>query len=100
MTGYILSAAARADLDSIWDYTSETWGVDQAESYVLAIRAACEALASGKRRGRSADDIRSGYRKLAVGSHLLFYRTTDNGEVDVIRMLHQRMDVAAHFENR
>jgi toxin ParE1/3/4 len=100
MTGYVLSPAAHADLDSIWNYTTETWGVDQAESYVLGIRAACEALALGQRRGRSAEDIRAGYRKLAVGSHLLFYRMTDAGLVDVIRILHQRMDVPAHFQSR
>jgi toxin ParE1/3/4 len=100
MTGYVLSPAARADLDSIWDYTAETWSIDQAESYVLGIRAGCEALASGQRRGRSAEDIRPGYRKLAVGSHFLFYRMTDDGAVDVVRILHQRMDVPAHFERR
>jgi toxin ParE1/3/4 len=100
MTGYVLSPAARADLDSIWDYTAETWSTDPAESYVLGIRTACEALASGLRRGRSAEDIRPGYCKLAVGSHFPFYRTTDDGLVDVIRILHQRMDVPAHFERR
>ena len=99
MTGYILSPAARADLDSIWDYTTETWSLDQAERYVLDIRVACEALASGQRQGRSADDIRVGYRKLAVGAHFLFYRMTDEGLIDVIRILHQRMDVPAHFKD-
>ena len=99
MSGYALSPAARDDLDSIWDYTAETWSPDQAERYVLEIRAACAALASGQRRGRSAEDIRAGYRKLAVGAHFLFYRVGNEGLIEVIRILHQRMDVSAHFDS-
>ena len=40
-----------------------------------------------------------GYRKLAAGSHTLFYRVNadDAGDViDVARVLHQRMDVDRH----
>ena len=97
MTGYLLSPAARADLSEIWDYTAERWGQAQAERYILIIRDSFEALANGTRRGRSIDDIRAGYLKLAVGSHFLFYRLTDSGQIDVVRILHQRMDVAAHL---
>lgn len=34
-----------------------------------------------------------GYRKLSAGSHTLFYRVTGEGTIDVVRVLHQRMDV-------
>ncbi len=97
MSGYLLSPAAQADLSDIWDYTAHNWGVTQAERYILGIREACEALADGRRKGRSADDIRPGYRKLPVGSHVLFFRITSDGEIDVVRILHQRMDVAGRF---
>jgi toxin ParE1/3/4 len=97
MRGYLLSPAARADLEQIWEYSARNWGKDQAVRYILGIRDACQALADGHRQGRQADDIRPGYRKLAVGSHVLFYRITDAGLIDVIRILHQRMDVAAHL---
>lgn len=98
MTGYILSPAARADLNEIWDYSARHWGADQADSYIRAIRDACAALADGSRQGRAIDDIRAGYRKLAVQSHFLFYRLTDTGLIDVVRILHQRMDVAARLQ--
>jgi toxin ParE1/3/4 len=102
MTGYLLSPAAQADLEQIWDYTARNWGKDQAARYILGIRDACQALADGRRQGRPIDDIRPGYRKLAVGSHVLFYRlfyrVADAGLIDVIRILHQRMDVAAHLQ--
>jgi toxin ParE1/3/4 len=97
--GYLLSPAALADLGEIWDYTARNWGEDQADRYVLAIREACEALAAGRRHGLAIDEIRAGYRKLAVGSHFLFYRLSDAGLV-VVRILHQRMDVATRLQGQ
>lgn len=83
MKGYLLSPAAQIDLGQIWDYTAAKWGAAQAERYILGIRDACQALADGRRQGRAIDDIRPGYRKLAVGSHFLFFRITDAGMIDV-----------------
>jgi len=97
MMGFLLSPAARADLEGIWDYTARTWGEAQAERYILAIRQACMGLADGTRQGRPIDEIRAGYRKLAVESHFLFYRLNERGVVDVVRILHRRMDVPSRL---
>lgn len=99
MTGYLLSPAAQADLGEIWDYSARNWGAEQADRYIRAIRSACEALAAGPTRGRPIDEIRPGYRKLAGQLHFLFYRVTDSGLIDVVRILHQRMDVAARLND-
>lgn len=93
MTGFQLTPAAKSDLDAIWDYTAERWDVDQAESYVREIRDACVRLVDGLSRGTPIDEIRPGYLKLAVGSHFLFYRKAVGGGLDIIRILHQRMDI-------
>ncbi|HEX2257681.1 MAG TPA: type II toxin-antitoxin system RelE/ParE family toxin [Afifellaceae bacterium] len=97
MTGYRLTPAAELDLDEIWDYTAERWSAEQAESYLSVIRDACEGLANGLRRGRSIDEIRTGYWKLSVGSHFLFYRFGESGAGEIMRILHQRMDVSRHL---
>ena len=89
------SPAAAADIGAVWDYTAETWGLDQADRYVDDIRAACVALAGGERTGRKVD-VRDGYLKYPVGRHLIFYRQDGTGIV-VIRVLHQRMDVDRHL---
>jgi toxin ParE1/3/4 len=47
-------------------------------------------------RGRSCDEIRPGYRKFSVGSHVVFYRVTDVGS-DVVRILHRRMDFTSRL---
>jgi toxin ParE1/3/4 len=97
VSGFRLTPAARADLDSIWDYTARLWGAAQAEHYILAIRKGCEALARNPLRGRPADDIRTGYRKLPVEEHLLFYRLSATGEVEIIRILHRAMDAGSQL---
>lgn len=97
MSRYLLSPAAQADLEQIWDYTHDRWGVDQAEEYLRDLQRAIERAAANPRIGRSCDEIRPGYRKLAAGSHTLFYRVTAEGVIDVVRVLHQRMDVDRHL---
>ena len=72
MAGFLLSPAARTDLDNIWDYTIREWGEAQAERYTRDIQTACEGLASGKRISRSAENIRAGYLKAPSGSHMIY----------------------------
>jgi toxin ParE1/3/4 len=93
---YVLSPRAEADLGEIWDYTQGRWGLDQAERYLRQIQAAFELLARNSRLGRSAGAIRRGYRKHASGAHVIFYREIAGG-IDVVRILHRRMDVPRHL---
>lgn len=55
-----------------------------------------ERVASSPDRGRARDEIREGYRSYAVGSHVVFY-VARSSRIDVIRILHQRMDVGRHL---
>lgn len=50
MSRAVYSPAAIADIDSIWDYTAENWGVEQADRYADDIRDACDELAVGIKR--------------------------------------------------
>jgi toxin ParE1/3/4 len=90
-----LTPAAQADLSSIWDFTQERWDARQAETYVTEIRVAIERITGDPHRGRSCDEIREGYRRYAIGSHVIFY-VARRESIDVIRILHQRMDPTRH----
>ncbi|GAA1086876.1 type II toxin-antitoxin system RelE/ParE family toxin [Tsukamurella spumae] len=96
MSRYRLTPGARSDLSSIWDFTEERWDLGQAETYLSEIRAALERIAAEPSRGRRCDEVRDGYRRYGIGSHLIYYRERDHG-VDVIRILHQRMDPSRHL---
>lgn len=97
MSRFVLSPAAQADLEDIWDYTCEQWNAEQAEEYLRVLQRAIERAVADPRIGRAIDEVRPGYRQLPAGSHLLFYRLTGEGVVDVVRVLHQRMDVGRHL---
>ncbi len=96
MSRYRLTPAAQQDLSAIWDFTEERWGARQAETYVYEIAAALERIAEDPRRGRPCDEIREGYRRYGIGGHLVFFTVSTDG-VDVIRILHQRMDTTRHL---
>ena len=93
---YRLSALAERDLEEIWTYTLHSWSREQADHYHADIIAAIEDLARGDRNGRDASDIRPGYFKYAIGRHVLFYQLPAT-TVDVIRVLHQSMDLPARM---
>jgi len=95
MKSLVFSPAAQSDMEAIWDYTVEHWGLDQADCYTDDIRDACHDLASSRRRGRPVD-VRPGYLKYPVGSHIVFFR--DHGDqLEVVRVLHGSMDVGCHL---
>ncbi|MGY2048216.1 type II toxin-antitoxin system RelE/ParE family toxin [Methylobacterium sp. JK268] len=92
-----LSAAARRDLAGIWTYSAKRWDDAQADRYVRLLSDSFDGLARGILKGRSAEGIRPGYFKLAVESHLVFYRIGSAGMIEVVRILHQRMDLDRHI---
>ncbi|PLY00778.1 MAG: type II toxin-antitoxin system RelE/ParE family toxin [Desulfuromonas sp.] len=96
MNRVILSPKAKADLSTIWDYTLGEWGVEQAEKYVWELWAAMQSMALDASASSDIGDIRKGYRKIRSGSHVIFFKLTDDG-IDVVRILHQRMDFDRHL---
>ena len=97
MNRYLLSPAAQADLEQIFDYTRELWDAGQAEAYLRELQRAIERVAANPRIGRACDEIRPGYFKLTTGSYTLFLRLAAGHIVDVVRILHQRMDIDRHL---
>ncbi|MCV7007536.1 type II toxin-antitoxin system RelE/ParE family toxin [Mycobacterium gordonae] len=93
MSPYLLSPAAQLDLEQIWDCTCRRWDVDQANGYLRELQRAIELVAVNPKIGQSCEEIRHCYRKLAAGSHIPYFRVMPEGVVDVVRVLHQRIDV-------
>ena len=96
MSDYVVAPLARNDLDEIWHYSVGEWGVTQAVRYLRDIQHAIEALVVNPELGRRCDDIRPGYRKHLVGSHILFYKLEKRRRINIVRILHQKMDVERH----
>jgi toxin ParE1/3/4 len=92
MAGFTLTRRALSDLKSIAAYTQRKWGRAQRQFYVLQIDEVFHLLANSSALGQNCDFIKPGYRKFPVGSHLVFYRNAGDSGIEVVRVLHKRMD--------
>ena len=97
MAEYRLRPKARSDIDAIWDFTVQTWGVQQARYYVNSLRDICTELAGNPELGKCRDELYKGLRVYPSGKHLVFYLIIENG-IDVVRILHGSMDVQRHLK--
>lgn len=93
MGSFILTQKARDDLLAIGRYTRRQWGKAQQIRYLTQLDSAFHDLADKPDLGRACDDIREGYFKYGVGKHLIFYRRTGKGRIEIVRILHGRMDI-------
>ena len=92
MLSYSLSPEAKNDLLTIRAQTLNKWGIQQARKYIDALEKKCEELAQSPHIGRERSEIKSGYRSITEGKHVIFYRVGYSG-VDILRILHGRMDI-------
>lgn len=77
MAEYRLAPAAERDLESIWTYTVQQWGVDQADHYIDILTAAFSTLAASPKIAPSCEHIRPGYRRWAVERHMIYFQVID-----------------------
>ena len=94
---YRLTPLAEADLEDIWQYTFLQWSPEQADAYVRGIVSAIAGLARGDKVGLRTD-VGPEYWKYHVGLHVIYFRQSEES-VDVIRILHGRMDVERHLSD-
>lgn len=93
---YQIRALAQSDLESIWLYTLEQWGVDQANIYLEAIIKRFGWLAKNPLLGKHRDEIKKGYYCFPEGMHLIFYIIKDS-QIEIIGVPHQSMDIVEHL---
>ncbi|MDN3494263.1 type II toxin-antitoxin system RelE/ParE family toxin [Winogradskyella bathintestinalis] len=90
---YRISQQAIEDLDKIWISTLNKWSKEQADRYYDLIMAEIDFIADNYLIGKSAEQTRKNYRVTKIKSHLIFYRKVENEIVEIVRILHQRMDI-------
>ena len=94
MAKYLLTRKAVEDLADIWNYTFDEWSERQADDYYNMLIASCQKITTNPWLfGKRYDEIFDGLRGFKAGKHLLFYRILDSGDVKIIRILHERMDL-------
>lgn len=75
------------------EYTLHKWSKEQADRYYDLITGEIDLIADNFMTGKSAEQTRKKYRVTKIKSHLIFYRKTENDIVEIVRILHQRMEI-------
>lgn len=96
--GFHISEQANEDLEKIWLYTFETWSKEQADRYYNLLIDECRYISTHFEDGKSMEHIKPGYRVSKVKSHLVFYKNAGDGITEIIRILHQRMDIESRLK--
>lgn len=91
-------APARTRLLDIWDYTERTWGARQADAYLRGLAKAISQAHTSRSLWRSlADEQLAGIFYFRYRHHLVFFRQLSTGEIGVISVLHESMDLPARL---
>lgn len=112
MARFRLSLLAEADLAHILATSAERWGAEGRRRYAGLLAAAIRQVA-GDPHGpatRARTDLLPGLRSFHVRHvrdapvtkvrpvHVLYYRTAAADPVEIVRVLHERMEPSRHFE--
>jgi toxin ParE1/3/4 len=73
-------------------YTAENWSIEKANRYYNLIDE-IEYVSANFEVTTDFGNIRKNYKFSKVKSHLVFYKKTENTEMEVVRILHERMDL-------
>ena len=93
MAKVILRQKAIDDLNNIWNYTFEQWSENQANKYYATIKLACKEIGMNPFLGREYHRISKNLLGLNSGKHIIFYQLISENEIEVIRILHESMDL-------
>ena len=99
-----ISKAAQQDFDSLYLWTIERFGSDQADAYRRLVLDALISLDSGpdtlgvKGRAELPENIKILHvaRKGKRGRHIIVFDVSMPGRIQVLRILHDAMDVPRH----
>lgn len=93
MSEYIISEKALEDINKIWIYTAENWSVEQADRYYNAIIDEIEYIVQKFDMALDSGRIRKSYKYSKIKSHLIFFKKNKSNEIEVVRVLHERMNI-------
>ena len=113
MARFRIARRAQADISRILATSGETWGSEARRRYARLLTDAFRRVATEPEGGttRQRSELAPGMRSFHVRQvqqadpgtrvrrpvHVLYYRVTRPGLVEIVRVLHERMEPSRHF---
>ncbi len=97
MAKVVLKQEAIDDLNNIWEYSFEKWSENQADKYYSMLKLACKEIGESPKLGREYNNIKNNLLGLKSGKHIIFYQKVDEDEIEIIRILHEQMDLKSRI---
>lgn len=97
MNRFILSEAAKNDLQEIYDFGIFKFGHSQAAKYLEGIQVGIEKISKNPDIGRRRNEIKLELFSFPYGSHIIFYRILPD-RIRIVRVLHGRRDLPKHLK--
>jgi toxin ParE1/3/4 len=110
-----LAGPAQTDLANILSTSAERWGAEGRERYAAVLAGAMRQVAaepeglltkkrSELRPGLRSFHVRDARSTPSVGKvrrpvHVLYYRVAQKGVIEIVRVLHERMEPSRHLHN-
>lgn len=88
---------ANEDLNNIWSYTYGNWSETQADKYYATIKFACEQIGKNPEIGKIYSGINRNLLGFKSEKHIIFYHSISENEIEIIRILHERMDLKSRL---
>jgi toxin ParE1/3/4 len=98
MAKVVLRQKAINDLSDIWSYTSFKWSENQADKYYQSLKLACKEIGINPNIGKRYYEISSELLGFKKGRHILFYQVVSENRIEVIRILHEQMDLKSRLK--
>ena len=86
MARYRLHEKALADLERIYEFGVNTFGLEQADKYYDGLISRLQAIANNPEHAQTVDHVWPGIRRSVYGSHSVYYLVSAD-EVRIVRIL-------------
>lgn len=93
MAKFHLTNKAVRDLNKIWNHTFDKWSEKQADKYYQMLLDNSQILADNPNLGKNYDGIANNLFGFKTKRHIIFYRIIQKNEIEITRILHERMDL-------
>ena len=89
---------AKEDLSDIWNFTFDTWSENQADKYYQEILDKCDEISENPNDGKRYEGVWNSVKGISVNKHIIFYKEISSELIEIVRILHQRMDLKSRLK--